>query len=139
MRKYFLNCLSGNTFLKIGYQVNTKGNTKKETRKFNPSFLMTRKILGIVFISGGSSWATDDDNTALEIIASRAAKNTKRSWKHLFKFPKEYICPVHLYDITKAYKGGWNCERVGEIMPYLKSGKLGKKPCKFIKTINVVL
>ena len=120
-------------------QETTKGNLKTESRKLNPSFLMTRKILGIVFISGGSSWATDDDNTALEIIASRAAKNTKRSWKHLFKFPKEYICPVHLYDITKAHKGGWNCERVGEIMPYLKSGKLGKKPCKFIKTINVVL
>jgi len=102
---------------------------------------MTRKILGIVFISGGSSWATAEltDKVTLEVIASRAAKNTKRSWKHLFKFPKEYICPVHLYDITKAYKGSWNCEKVGEIMPYLKSGKLGKKPCKFIKTIKVVL
>jgi hypothetical protein len=33
--EYFLKCLSGNTFFKIGYQVNTKGNTKKETRKFN--------------------------------------------------------------------------------------------------------
>jgi len=32
---YFLNRLSGNTFLKIGYQVNAKANTKKEPRKFN--------------------------------------------------------------------------------------------------------
>ena len=139
--EYFLNCLSGNTFLKIGYQVNAKGNTKKETRKFNPSFLMTKTktVLGIVFISGGSSWATAEltDKVTLEVIASRAAKNTKRSWKHLFKFPKEYICPVNLFDVSKAH--GWNCEKVGEIMPILKSGKLGKKPCKFIKTINVVL
>ncbi len=98
---------------------------------------MTKTILGIVFISGGSSWATATDETELEIIASRAAKNTKRSWKHLFKFKKEYVCPVHLYDVTKAH--GWNCERHGEIMPILKNGKLGKKPCKFIKTIKVVL
>tara|TARA_A100001391_G_scaffold115000_1_gene77750 strand:- start:912 stop:1217 length:306 start_codon:yes stop_codon:yes gene_type:complete len=40
MLEYFLNCLSGNTFLKIGYQVNTKGNTKKEPRKFIPFLLM---------------------------------------------------------------------------------------------------
>ncbi len=29
--EYFQKWLSGNTFLKIGYQVNTKGNTKKES------------------------------------------------------------------------------------------------------------
>tara|TARA_Y100000361_G_scaffold137063_1_gene138179 strand:+ start:357 stop:665 length:309 start_codon:yes stop_codon:yes gene_type:complete len=99
----------------------------------------TKNVLGIVFISGGSSWAQAEltDKVTLEVIASRAAKNTKRSWKHLFKFRPEYICPVHLYDITKAH--GWNCEKIGEIMPILKSGKLGKKPCKFIKTIKVVL
>ena len=99
----------------------------------------TKTVLGIVFISGGSSWATAEltDKVTLEVIASRAAKNTKRSWKHLFKFPKEYVCPVNLFDVSKAH--GWNCEKVGEIMPILKSGKLGKKPCKFIKTINVVL
>ena len=98
---------------------------------------MARKILGIVFISGGSSWACELETVGLEVIASRAAKNTKRSWKHLFKFKKEYVCPVHMFDVSKAH--GWNCERVGEIMPILKNGKLGKKPCKFIKTINVVL
>jgi len=98
-----------------------------------------KTVLGIVFISGGSSWATAEltDKVTLEVIASRAAKNTKRSWKHLFKFKPEQIWPVHLYDVSKAH--GWNCERHGEIMPILKSGKLGKKPCKFIKTINVVL
>tara|TARA_R100000231_G_C5251508_1_gene142880 strand:- start:7 stop:306 length:300 start_codon:yes stop_codon:yes gene_type:complete len=99
---------------------------------------MAKKILGIVFIGAGSSWAIDTDETALEVIASRAAKNTKKSWKHLFKFKPEYICPVHLYDVTKGVNG-WNCDQVGVIMPILKTGKLGKKPCKFIKTINVVL
>ena len=122
-------------------QETTKGNLKTESRKFNPSFLMTKtkNVLGIVFIGAGSSWASAElsDKVTLEVIASRAAKNTKRSWKHMFRFKPEYICPVHLYDITKAH--GWNCEQLGVIMPYLKSGKLGKKPCKFIKTINVVL
>ena len=33
----------------------------------------------------------ETDKVTLEVIASRAAKNTKRSWKHLFKFTKEYI------------------------------------------------
>ena len=65
-------------------QETTKGNLKTESRKLNPSFLMTRKILGIVFISGGSSWACEPDTVPLEIIASRASKNTKQSWKHLF-------------------------------------------------------
>ena len=101
---------------------------------------MTKQILGIVFISGGSSWATAEltDKVTLEVIASRAAKNTKRSWKHLFKFPKEYVCPVHLYDVTKS-DGLWTCHQHGVIHPILKSGKIGKKPCKFIKTIKVVL
>jgi len=99
---------------------------------------MTKKILGIVFISGGSSWACEPDTVPLEVIASRAAKNTKQSWKHLFKFPKEYVCPVHLYDVTKS-DGLWTCHQHGVIHPILKSGKIGKKPCKFIKTINVVL
>ena len=50
-----------------------------------------KTVLGIVFISGGSSWATAEltDKVTLEVIASRAAKNTKRSWKHLFKFRPE--------------------------------------------------
>ena len=140
MLEDFQKWLSGKKILKSSFLRNTKGNTKKEPRKFIlPSFHMTKQILGIVFISGGSSWGTAEltDKVTLEVIASRAAKNTKRSWKHLFKFPKEYVCPVNLYDVSKAH--GWNCERVGEIMPILKSGKLGKKPCKFIKTINVVL
>jgi len=98
-----------------------------------------KTVLGIVFISAGSSWATAEltDKVTLEVIASRAAKNTKRSWKHLFKFRPEYICPVNLFDVSKAH--GWNCDQVGVIMPILKNGKLGKKPCKFIKTIKVVL
>jgi len=99
---------------------------------------MTKKILGIVFIGAGSSWAIDTDETALEVIASRAAKNTKRSWKHLFKFPPEYVCPVHLYDVTKS-DGRWICHQHGVIHPLLKNDKIGKKPCKFIKTIKVVL
>ena len=41
--EYFLKCLSDNTFLKIGYQVNTKANTKKESRKFNlPNYVKIR-------------------------------------------------------------------------------------------------
>ena len=141
MLEYIQNSLPENHILKSDFLRTAKGYTKKETRKLNPSFLMTKPktVLGIVFISGGSSWATAEitDKVTLEVIASRAAKNTKRSWKHLFKFPKEYVCPVNLFDVSKAH--GWNCEKVGEIMPILKSGKLGKKPCKFIKTINVVL
>jgi len=137
----FRNPLTANQLQKIVDLETTKGNLKTESRQLNPSLFMTKPktVLGIVYISGGSSWATAEltDKVTLEVIASRAAKNTKRSWKHLFKFPKEYICPVNLFDVSKAH--GWNCEKVGEIMPILKSGKLGKKPCKFIKTINVVL
>ena len=138
MLEYIQNSLPENHILKSDFLRTAKGYTKKETRKLNPSFLMTKKILGIVFIGAGSSWAMESDTVPLEVIASRAAKNTKRSWKHLFKFKPEYVCPVHLYAVTKS-DGLWNCAQVGVIMPILKNGKLGKKPCKFIKTINVVL
>ena len=136
--EYIRKSLPENHILKFDSLRIAKGYTKKETRKFNPSFLMTKKILGIVFISGGSSWACELETVGLEVIASRAAKNTKRSWKHLFKFRPEYVCPVHLYDVTKS-DGLWTCHQHGVIHPILKNGKIGKKPCKFIKTINVVL
>ena len=136
--EYIRKSIPENHILKFDSLIFVKEYTKKETRKFNPSFLMTKKILGIVFISGGSSWACELETVGLEVIASRAAKNTKRSWKHLFKFRPEYVCPVHLYDVTKS-DGLWTCHQHGVIHPILKNGKIGKKPCKFIKTIKVVL
>ena len=40
---------------------------------------MTKQILGIVFISGGSSWATAEltDKVTLEVIASEPLKTPK--------------------------------------------------------------
>ena len=90
--------------------------------------------LAIIFTSGGgSSWAqgSDDDNY---VLAYRAGKYFKQSWKHMFKFKKageQKLC-VHLYDISKAE--GWSM-RDADIVSCLKT----KQECPYIEKIYVVV
>ena len=90
--------------------------------------------LAIIFTSGGgSSWAqgSDEDN---HVLAYRAGKHFKQSWKHMFKFKKageQKLC-VHLYDISKAE--GWSADYAGNIT-CLES----KEECPYIEKIYVVV
>ena len=90
--------------------------------------------LAIIFTSGGgSSWAqgSDDDNY---VLAYRAGKYFKQSWKHMFKFKKtgeQKLC-VHLYDISKAE--GWSADYAGNVT-CLES----KQDCPYIQKIYVVI
>ena len=91
--------------------------------------LITKKVeekaskLAIIFTSGGgSSWAqgSDEDN---HVLAYRAGKHFKQSWKHMFKFKKageQRLC-VHLYDISKAdYAGNITCLESKQDCPYIQ-------------------
>ena len=73
----------------------------KETNKKKPT-----KIVGIIFIGGGSSWFQGDDEGK---VAVQAAKICKADWGHLFKFKKNEVFPVNLFDASEG-KHGWSCD-----------------------------
>ena len=81
-----------------------------------------KTLLAFIRISGGSSWYQSEDNEPLELMALKAAKQAKQDWKHLFKFKKDGW-------VAQSFPSG--------IFPVLKNGKLGKKPCKFVKSIKL--
>jgi len=66
----------------------------------------SKKIVGIIFIGGGSSWFQGDDEGK---VAVQAAKICKADWKHLFKFEKNHVFPVNLFDASEG-KYGWHCD-----------------------------
>ena len=102
--------------------------SKKSTKKVDDQATK----LAIIFTSGGgSSWAqgSDEDN---HILAHRAGKHFKLTWKHMFKFKKEQKLCVHLYDISKAE--GWSADYSGNVT-CLES----KKECPYIEIIYVVV
>jgi len=87
-------------------------------------------ILGIIFISGGSTFYSSSD-TPIEEMASIIVKRTKRDWKHLFKFKKNALWPVHFYDISGF--DGWSADYAGKVTD-LKSNK----EAPFLETLKVV-
>tara|TARA_Y100001938_G_C8004252_1_gene386454 strand:+ start:724 stop:1020 length:297 start_codon:yes stop_codon:yes gene_type:complete len=96
------------------------------SKKENPQ----KMILGIVFISGGSTFYSSSD-TPMEEMASIIVKRTVKDWKHLFKFKKNALWPVHFYDISGFE--GWNADYAGKVTD-LKS----KKEAPFLETLKVV-
>ena len=96
-----------------------------------------KAYLAFVRISAGSSWYQTDKQEDFELMAFKAVKQAKKDWKHLFKFKKDGEWIVPIYDVSKC-KQGWTaqCMPYG-IFPILKSGKIGKKPCKWVKSIKL--
>lgn len=89
-----------------------------------------KTILGIIFISGGSTFYSSS-NTPLEEMASKVVKRCKRDWKHLFKFKKDALWPVHFYDISGC--DSWHADCSGKVF---NSSNCQEMP--FIKTLKVV-
>ena len=95
-----------------------------------------KTLLAFIRISGGSSWY-QSENEAPELMALKAAKQAKQDWKHLFKFTKDGEWIVPIYDISKCRYGWQALSFPTGIFPILKNGKIGKKPCKWIKSIKL--
>ena len=96
-----------------------------------------KAYLAFIRISAGSSWYQTDQKEDFELMALKAAKQAKQDWKHLFKFKKdgEWIIPI--YDVSKC-SNGWVAQSFPSgIFPVLKNGKLGKKHCKWVKSIKL--
>ena len=85
-------------------------------------------IVGIIMIGMGSTWLTGTDEVKVSV---ECAKMCKSDWKHMFKFEKDHVFPVNLYDI-KDCEDGWFATFNGVFC-----SKTNNR-CKFIKTIYVV-
>ena len=96
-----------------------------------------KAYLAFIRISAGSSWYQTDQQEDFELIAYKAVKQAKQDWKHLFKFKKDGEWIVPIYDISKCRYGWQALSFPTGIFPILKNGKIGKKPCKWIKSIKL--
>ena len=64
----------------------------------------TKLVVAIVHAGHGTSYASGTEQPI--IIATRAAKEAKRTWGRTYKFPKETIFRASVYDVTGTEK--WN-------------------------------
>ena len=86
-------------------------------------------LLGIIFVGhGGSTFASGVHEP--EVIASKAIRRMKKDWKFLYKFKRDALHPVHIFDISNC-EDGWYAE-----MQEVYDTKT-KKPAKFLKTLKV--
>ncbi len=92
-------------------------------------------ILGFIFVSAGSTWYSSSTE-APELIALKAVKECKRSWRHLFKWKPESKFYVHFYDISNC-KYGWSMDDSG-LHPILKNGhSISKRKIKCLNTLII--
>ena len=87
-------------------------------------------LLAIVFVGGGSTFFSSD-KTPKEEMAARVVKRAIKDWKHLFKFKRNTLHPVHFYDISGF--DGWSADCSGKVTE-LNS----KREAKFLETLKVV-
>jgi len=102
----------------------------KTNQKLDQDQTKKLTLLAIVFVGGGSSWFTSD-KTPKEEMAARVVKQAVKDWKHLFKFKKNSLQPVHFYDISGF--DGWCADYSGKVTE-LNS----KKEAEFLETLKVV-
>tara|TARA_A100000172_G_scaffold17374_1_gene9575 strand:+ start:920 stop:1243 length:324 start_codon:yes stop_codon:yes gene_type:complete len=94
-----------------------------------------KMILGFIFVSAGSSYY-QSSTEAPELIALKAVKEAKRSWKHLFRWKPESKFYVHFYDISNC-DYGWTMDDNG-LHPILKNGRtIGKRKIKCLNTLTI--
>ena len=105
----------------------------KETKKAPEQKTTETTRVGLILLGHGqSSWAiTSDDEVKNIVLAFRAARYMRRSWKGIYKFKKEAIIDVHIFNISNCET--WNHNGFGEITN--EKGEI----LPFIETIKTVL
>ena len=105
----------------------------KETKKASEQKIKELTRVGLILLGHGqSSWAiTSDDKVKNIVLAFRAARHMRRSWRGIYKFKKESIIPVHIYDISNCET--WNHDGYGRV-----TNEKGEA-LSFIETIETVL
>ena len=101
----------------------------KTNQKLDQDQTKQKTLLAIVFVGGGSTFFSSD-KTSREEMAARVVKQAVKDWKHLFKFKRNTLQPVHFYDISGFE--GWCADYSGKVTE-LNS----KKEAKFFETLKV--
>ena len=102
----------------------------KTNQKLDQDQTKQKTLLAIVFVGGGSTFFSSD-KTSREEMAATVVKQAVKDWKHLFKFKRNTLQPVHFYDISGFE--GWCADYSGKVTE-LNS----KKEAKFLETLKVV-
>tara|TARA_R100000654_G_scaffold35893_1_gene61418 strand:+ start:222 stop:551 length:330 start_codon:yes stop_codon:yes gene_type:complete len=102
----------------------------KETKKAPEQKTTKITRVGLVLLGHGqSSWAiTSDDEVKNIVLAFRAARYMRRSWRGIYKFKKEAIIDVHIFDISNCKTWNHNgfglvTNEKGEILPFIETIK----------------
>ena len=91
--------------------------------KYHLGFYLENKLSGVLTLG----WGTKPRHTFNKMFPTAQILEKKDG---------EWIVPS--YDITKCSYGGWVAQSMPYgIFPILKNGKIGKKPCKWIKSIKL--
>jgi hypothetical protein len=90
----------------------------------------TKLVVAIVHAGHGTSYASGTEQPI--IIATRAAKEAKRTWGRIYKFPKETIFRASVYDVTGTEK--WNYDADSCSM----TDENGTR-CNFVTSFQIVL
>ena len=87
-------------------------------------------VVAIVHAGHGTSYASGTEQPI--IIATRAAKEAKRTWGRIYKFPKETIFRASVYDVTGTEKWNYDADSCS-----MTDGN-GER-CNFIESFQIVL
>ena len=108
----------------IKKQIKSKRNKVKD--------LKTTRVAIVILQQGQYSWLVEnDDKVENLVLAFRTARYMRRAWKGYYKFKKEAVVPVHIYDISNSET--WNFEYYG------KCTNEKEEELPFIETIKTVL
>jgi|TARA_B100000519_G_scaffold86085_1_gene74696 hypothetical protein len=111
----------------------TKTIQKEKTTKKEETTQNEKTIVGIVWLQPYATSYCIGKNEKNIITATRTAKYTKRYWKHQFKFPKNTIITVYLYDLTEC-GDKWGYEYGGYVYD-----EETKKQMPFLEKLEVVV
>jgi|14_taG_2_1085336.scaffolds.fasta_scaffold10060_4 hypothetical protein len=83
------------------------------------------QYVGLIFIGGGSTWFQGSD---IGHVSVKCARLCKRDWQHLFKFKRNHVFPVNIYDISEIkdewcfdYINGLHCVETNKQIKLLKT------------------
>ena len=91
--------------------------------------LKTTRVAIVILQQGQYSWLVEDDDKVENVVlAFRTARYMRRAWKGYYKFKKDSIIPVHIYDISNCvewnFEYGGNCtNEKGEVLPFIETIK----------------
>tara|TARA_Y100000114_G_scaffold107826_1_gene101173 strand:+ start:162 stop:479 length:318 start_codon:yes stop_codon:yes gene_type:complete len=92
----------------------------------------------VAYVHAGHGVSTANGNEQPIIIATRAAKEAKRTWGRTYKFPKETIFTATVYDVTGVEKWTYNTDSC-QVTNDDEIPVNGTRHCNYICRYQIVL